>query len=53
MNDAKPTSTPAQPALGIVHSHQLLNGQRQIVIEHHGERYVLRQTSQGKLILTK
>ncbi|WP_081686791.1 hemin uptake protein HemP [Chitinilyticum litopenaei] len=38
------------PALS---SRQLLQGQRQIVIEHRGERYILRVTSQGKLILTK
>jgi hemin uptake protein HemP len=37
----------------VVHSQQLLAGQRLIVIEHHGERYVLRETNQGKLILTK
>ncbi|QLI82591.1 hemin uptake protein HemP [Chitinibacter fontanus] len=39
--------------LAVVQSQQLLGGQRQIVIEHYGERYVLRETSQGKLILTK
>lgn len=31
----------------------LLNGARELVIEHAGEEYRLRLTSKGKLILTK
>jgi hemin uptake protein HemP len=37
----------------VVDSTALLNGQRQVVIAHAGEYYVLRVTKQGKLILTK
>ncbi|WP_348946366.1 hemin uptake protein HemP [Chitinibacter sp. FCG-7] len=54
MNTHKPSaSAAATVSRPVVQSQQLLGGQRQIVIEHHGERYVLRETSQGKLILTK
>jgi hemin uptake protein HemP len=42
---------PAAPRL--VPSRQLLGEQGQLHIEHQGERYVLRITRQGKLILTK
>ncbi|MBE9610920.1 hemin uptake protein HemP [Chitinilyticum piscinae] len=48
-----PNTPPAASTGTTLHSHQLLQGQRQIVIEHRGERYILRETSQGKLILTK
>lgn len=34
-------------------SEQLFNGRKTICIEHNGERYTLRITSQGKLLLTK
>ena len=34
-------------------SQSLLLGARELHIEHNGERYTLRLTSQGKLILTK
>lgn len=34
-------------------SNDLLRGQREVLIEHAGETYFLRQTSKGKLILTK
>ncbi|SER16962.1 Hemin uptake protein HemP [Faunimonas pinastri] len=34
-------------------SDALLGGRRELVIMHGSERYVLRQTRQGKLILTK
>ena len=36
-----------------ISSSQLLKNGKQIIIEHMGEDYVLRITSQGKLILTK
>jgi len=31
----------------------LFSGEREVMIEHAGELYSLRQTSKGKLILTK
>ena len=34
-------------------SDELFSGQREVLIEHAGEVYSLRQTSKGKLILTK
>ena len=34
-------------------SQALLGEQRRIVIEHNGQRYLLRETHAGKLILTK
>ena len=42
---------PAAPR--VVPSHELLGEQGQLQIEHQGERYLLRITRQGKLILTK
>jgi hemin uptake protein HemP len=57
----KPTRTTAVPmlaksvgteALRRVSSAALLQGQRQIVIEHAGREYRLRITAQGKLLLT-
>ncbi|MCB1907809.1 MAG: hemin uptake protein HemP [Rhodocyclaceae bacterium] len=37
----------------VLASEALLAGHRKLVIEHRGERYCLRETRQGKLILTK
>jgi hemin uptake protein HemP len=34
-------------------SAELFSGARELVIEHAGDEYRLRQTNQGKLILTK
>lgn len=34
-------------------SGKLFGGAREVVIEHAGQEYLLRVTSQGKLILTK
>lgn len=34
-------------------SSDILAGAREVIIEHDGERYRLRLTSKGKLILTK
>ena len=34
-------------------STELLSGAKEVVIDHQGERYRLRCTSKGKLILTK
>ena len=36
-----------------IRSDDLFSGQREVLIEHAGEFYSLRQTSKGKLILTK
>ena len=36
-----------------VASAELFAGSKEVVIEHEGERYRLRCTSKGKLILTK
>lgn len=36
-----------------IRSTDLLGGRREVLIEHAGELYSLRQTSKGKLILTK
>ncbi len=36
-----------------IHSTDLLGTRREVQIEHAGELYTLRQTSKGKLILTK
>ncbi|WP_104202137.1 hemin uptake protein HemP [Billgrantia saliphila] len=37
---------------GIVESSALLDAQGQLIIEHRGKRYQLRETRNGKLILT-
>lgn len=37
----------------VIGSQALLGGSRQLFIDHEGERYILRLTSKGKLILTK
>lgn len=36
-----------------IRSDELFDGRRAVLIEHSGELYTLRQTSKGKLILTK
>lgn len=36
-----------------ISSSQLFNGGNQVIIEHKGQDYLLRETRQGKLILTK
>jgi hemin uptake protein HemP len=53
---SKPSSPPpgTRPtAPRVVPSHALLGEQGKLQIEHQGERYLLRITRQGKLILTK
>ena len=37
----------------VIRSEALLSVRKEAVIEHRGERYLLRETSRGKLILTK
>ena len=50
---------PAQPSQAVregvqcIPSEQLLAGAQEVQIDHHGTLYRLRQTSLGKLILTK
>jgi hemin uptake protein HemP len=55
--DASSASTPKPDAASqqplVYTSAQLLQGRREAWIEHQGEMYRLRLTSQGKLYLTK
>jgi hemin uptake protein HemP len=46
---ARPDQAPGQTLT----SAELMQGRREIVIEHQGENYRLQQTRNGKLILTK
>jgi hemin uptake protein HemP len=48
-----PPTNPSQLAPVVYTSAELLQGRREAWIEHEGERYRLRLTSQGKLYLTK
>jgi hemin uptake protein HemP len=56
---AHPPATQPLPAPGAegaiprISSEQLLAGSQEVLIEHRGALYRLRQTSLGKLILTK
>ena len=45
--------TVSQPQRRQIRSDELFSGQREVLIEHAGELYLLRHTSKGKLILTK
>lgn len=45
--------TPKVVSRPTVPSSELFKGCRELVIEHNGETYSLRQTSKGGLILTK
>lgn len=49
---SNPRREPAR-APRVISSEALLQGDTQVLIAHGGERYVLRLTRQGKLILTK
>ena len=55
--DEKPPDGRVPPAPGetprTITTEDLLAGRREIVIVHRGERYLLRVTRSGKLILTK
>ncbi|WP_054775107.1 hemin uptake protein HemP [Methylogaea oryzae] len=62
MSNDKPTITmksgesAAEPRSGLrrrLSSAELFGGAREVVIEHGGDEYRLRVTSNGKLILTK
>lgn len=48
---SKPTPVPAPG--GVVNAQALMRGGNVLLIEHGGERYQLRLTKSGKLILTK
>lgn len=53
---SRPASSPPDTrstAPRVVSSRELLGERGQLQIEHQGERYLLRITRQGKLILTK
>ena len=51
--DPKATQPASPPAVLRVASTRLLNGRREIIIEHGTEEYRLRLTGGGKLLLTK
>ena len=52
--DAKPVpQPPPAPRRPRLRAADLLQGQREVIIEHGGEEYRLRLTRQGKLLLTK
>ena len=44
---------PAAPAVRRISSQSLLDGERELVIQHQGNEYHLRLTRNDKLILTK
>jgi hemin uptake protein HemP len=46
-------ATPAPSTRRMVKSSDLLAGRKELLIEHNGGVYSLRETSKGKLILTK
>ena len=46
-------AAPSAPRRQALESRVLFAGGSEVVIFHHGESYRLRQTRQGKLILTK
>jgi len=48
-----PTVVANLPQRRRIRSDDLFSGEREVMIEHAGELYSLRQTSKGKLILTK
>ncbi|WP_425601528.1 hemin uptake protein HemP [Dyella humicola] len=49
----KPSAAPDIPATRRISSQLLLNGERELVIQHQGSEYHLRLTRNDKLILTK
>jgi hemin uptake protein HemP len=50
---SKPAAGGSKDSPKVVSAHELFAGEREICIEHEGERYVLRITRRGKLILQK
>lgn len=55
MGDVEKTELIKLPlnAIKVINSEQLFDGARELVIQHGQEKYYLRLTNQGKLILTK
>jgi len=51
--DVESPAVPNLPQRRRIRSDDLFSGEREVMIEHAGELYSLRQTSKGKLILTK
>ena len=49
----EPATRSSTPVQRRVSSRSLFNGAHELVIEHEGDRYRLRVTRNGKLILTK
>jgi hemin uptake protein HemP len=49
----QPTKQPDEQAARIIQAIELFRGQREIWIEHDGQRYRLRLTRRNKLILQK
>jgi Hemin uptake protein len=49
----RPHATDAAPLVRRVSSQSLLDGERELVIQHQGSEYHLRLTRNDKLILTK
>ena len=47
------TPAPGQAETPVYSSHVLFGTRDSVTIEHGGERYTLRRTRQGKLLLTK
>lgn len=53
-NPCQPNApTPGGQTDRLIHAQQLFGQSRVVFIEYRGERYQLRQTRNGKLILTK
>lgn len=44
---------PRKNSIAVINSRVLLGPQKRIIIQHQNEEYHLRQTKNGKLILTK
>lgn len=49
----RPCATEPAPAVRRISSQSLLDGERELVIQHQGSEYHLRLTRNDKLILTK
>ena len=56
-SDAEPNYPPEQPGdtqpPKVIPAEEIFEGQREVLIDHDGERYRLRITRRGKLILQK
>jgi len=52
-NVNQPEQNPDKTTVRILNSDQLMQGRNTLHIFHNGDRYTLRVTASGKLILTK